>query len=625
VQIFFLSALFFSGLYFIDRTPAVDEQFRLLNADRLESFSPQPPKGELGWERVTFPDSQSANTSSYSSVWYRMSFDIEQFQGLTINEHERWAILISTEKANAAIYLNGSFLGNGGKILPPIPDYRHPLMFNFPASLLREQGNELYYHYVRGTPSVYAEAVYIAPSALLEPWFSNAMFMKKHLRVSILIMMAVIASIMLLMFVQRPQDKFFGWYSAAIIVWMAHHGIRIVDHLPIGNPYQVSALAYSTLGLFVAFASQYIGSFINLRIPTVDKLILAWSILGSVILFVVATLWGNTVNILGEYIWVPGILLTGCYSVGALFVRFFRDNNTEVHLLLVSVGLLLVTGVRDYLFDFTDLVPGSTFYLQYTGGLVLAFWSVILMRRFAIALNTTEILNNELEQRIAEKTAELQDFYLKVSGIEKERALVEERERIMRDMHDGLGGQLIQVLSLAEQNPQLSPVRQTLKLALSDLRLIIDSLSISDGDLTTVLGTFRHRTEKMITAVGLEYDWHVEDVPMLKQMGPASALQVLRILQETISNIMQHAAASVITVRTKFELGKPSAKPMVVIEIQDDGKGFVIPPEAKENKPKTHGGHGLANMQYRAQRVGCTLVVSSSSEGTLVQLFIPVI
>ncbi|MFT5453157.1 MAG: signal transduction histidine kinase, partial [Enterobacterales bacterium] len=575
-QIIGLSAIFFSVLYFVDRTPEVDQQYQLINSARLESFEKHPPADALDWTKATLPDSQDALDSTYASIWHRFRFDREHFPSSEEQTDDRWAVYVVAGYSNAAIYLNGSFLGNGGNIEPPIPIYRWPLKFAFHESLLKNKGNELYYHYIKGTPDAFIEPLYIGPVSEFNDWYQNTMFMKSYLRIGILIMMGVIFSIMLLMFILRPQDRYFGWYAASILVWMLHYAMRMLPEFPIANHHIISAYSYLTLFLFVSFSTQYISSFMNIRYAIMDKIILVWSIVGGILLFIIAAIWGPAVNLYGQYLWMPTALLMGGYCLFIICIGFNRRPTIENRLHLVSIGLLLLTGIRDYLFDFSDLVPGSTFYLQFGAGFVMVFWAIILMRRFAKALDLAETLNNELEERVSKKSLKLEKYYQEATKIESERALVAERERIMRDMHDGLGGQLVQILSLAEHHQELSPVRNTLRQALRDLRLIIDSLSVSEGDLVTVLGTFRYRTEKMIKEVGLKYHWQVDDLPALKQLGPESALQILRILQEAVSNIMQHAEATTITFISQYQEQSAEQNAFVIIEVKDNGKGYNI-------------------------------------------------
>jgi len=626
LQLVALCTVFFGVLYYVDQVPKLADQLRFDSAERINSYSLTPPVSEVGWRPVDFVDYEKTGTGAWQSVWYRLQFDRTRFDDTVSasSADDRWAVYIEANAGNVAVFLNGNFLGDGGNMVPPIPAYRRPQIYMFPVSSLKDTANELYIHYVRGVNHVWVRPIYLGPYTALAGTYAKTMLMKLTLPLGILMMMAVITVIMLLIFYLRPQDKVYGWYTASTLVWMVHHAMKVTDQVPIENQYLWRAVSYLTLALFVNFGTRYLGYFARVQYPKVDRLILWWSAIGGSLLFLLGGVWGELIDSYAMYIWVPSILLTGSYGVGLLVIAFRRDASTENLMLLLAIGLLLVVGIRDYVYDFTDLVPGSMFYLQFAAGFVMTFWGLIFIRRFVVALDTAEVLNDELEGRVIAKTRELEVYYEQVGVIEKDKALAAERERLMRDMHDGLGGQLVHLLAVAEQDVTFDPIKPTLRTALRDLRLIIDSLSIVDGDLVTVLATFRHRTEKMVKEAGLKFDWRVEDLPALDHMGPEAVLQVLRILQEAVTNIIGHAAASTISVRTQILNGGISAARAVLVEIRDDGHGFgdsgtdEIPVSAKGRR-----GRGLTNMRYRAARIGAEFSITSDSDGTRILLTLP--
>jgi signal transduction histidine kinase len=110
-------------------------------------------------------------------------------------------------------------------------------------------------------------------------------------------------------------------------------------------------------------------------------------------------------------------------------------------------------------------------------------------------------------------------------------ALEQERERIMREMHDSVGANLISALAVAEHGDASRRTVATLKRSLTDLRIAVDLLEQVDGDITLLLASFRYRMEPELRAAGWRFDWRVENVPALEWLDLANALHVLRILQ----------------------------------------------------------------------------------------------
>jgi len=234
----------------------------------------------------------------------------------------------------------------------------------------------------------------------------------------------------------------------------------------------------------------------------------------------------------------------------------------------------------------------------------------IVSRRFGASLEAAETLNRELAARIEAKRVELESNYRRVADLEAQQAVAVERARLMSDMHDGIGGQLISALGLVEAG-QASPeqVAAALRECIDDLRLAIDSLEPADDDLLPVLGNLRYRLEPRLNARGIALEWQVGDLPPLACLTPGNVLQVLRILQEAFTNVLKHAHASVVHVATSTGTGG------ITIDVRDDGQGF--------DEHACVQGHGLTNMRRRARAVGGDLTLTSSRAGTTLSLLLP--
>ena len=231
-------------------------------------------------------------------------------------------------------------------------------------------------------------------------------------------------------------------------------------------------------------------------------------------------------------------------------------------------------------------------------------------RRVAQALAETQRLNAELEERVRQKQFELERSFDALQRLSREAAVVEERRRIMADMHDGIGGQLISTLSLVEHGEaSKEQMAAALRECIDDLRLAIDSLEPSDDDLLPLLGNLRYRLEPRLKAGGITLDWQVRDVPKLACLTPQNVLHILRILQEAFTNILKHAEAQVVRVATTANARGVS------IDVIDDGKGF---DESSQN-----GGRGLVSMRRRASALGGDLLLKSSPSGTTLTLLLP--
>jgi len=252
--------------------------------------------------------------------------------------------------------------------------------------------------------------------------------------------------------------------------------------------------------------------------------------------------------------------------------------------------------------------------MPFGGVLMLSVIVWMLVKRFVNALNEMEDLNRDLDMRVQIKTRQLEQNHMHIEQIERDKILAQERERIMRDMHDGTGGHLVAALAQVETgNINTEVLSETLQNALDDIRLMIDSLDPIDEDIVAVLAMFRSRIEPRLKYSGIGIQWKVQDVPAIAGFGPEKVLQLMHILHETVTNIIKHAQANTIIFRTGV-CDIPSKSEHVFIEIEDNGKGFCDEQEE---------GRGIANMLYRATEINAQIKLFNSKQGAIVRILFP--
>jgi signal transduction histidine kinase len=280
---------------------------------------------------------------------------------------------------------------------------------------------------------------------------------------------------------------------------------------------------------------------------------------------------------------------------------------------MVVVSLAtMATGLRDFLVVQMDF-PGDTDIRWMTpGSLVLMFamgW--VLVRRTAQAMEQVAQLNTELARKVGEREAELHAVFDRLRVVENQRVLEAERRRLTRDMHDGLGSQLVQTLNLVHSSGakvDSASVASMLNHALEELRMTLDSLEPMDGDLPTILGTLRQRIMPTLHAARIELDWQVEAVSAVPGLEVRGVMHLFRCLQEVFANVVQHAQATRVTVRTWERGGR------VFLSASDNGVGLGEPLESGFRE----GGRGISNIRLRASEIGAEVRFSSAHPGTCV-------
>lgn len=219
-----------------------------------------------------------------------------------------------------------------------------------------------------------------------------------------------------------------------------------------------------------------------------------------------------------------------------------------------------------------------------------------------------------MAQRVEAATRKLAASEGARRNLEVLNAVTLERDRMMREIHDGIGSSLVTALAVAERQKAGADAIGALKSALIELRVAVDSLEPFDGDLATLLASLRYRIEPDLNKVGLVFDWQVEIVPELEWLDAVNALHVMRLFQQAVSNIVEHAQASVITVTCASDYSKNKAG--ISITIKDNGMGY-DPDEIKI-------GHGLNNIHARAEALhGYIKVESKLHHGTKISLWLP--
>jgi signal transduction histidine kinase len=206
----------------------------------------------------------------------------------------------------------------------------------------------------------------------------------------------------------------------------------------------------------------------------------------------------------------------------------------------------------------------------------------------------------------------------KLQVLESERQIKMERERISRDLHDSLGAYANAVLyntELLEQengNDKRNELMKDLKFASKD---IITSLRETVWALNKESYTAEDcllRIRNFIQPFSRYYshiNFTVEgEAPAAIQFHYTKALNLVRIIQEAVSNSIKHAEAKNISVHSSSEDGKWK------LTVSDDGKGFDY-----NAAKKMEAGNGLTNMQRRANDSGFSFIPESSEgRGTVI-------
>jgi signal transduction histidine kinase len=206
-------------------------------------------------------------------------------------------------------------------------------------------------------------------------------------------------------------------------------------------------------------------------------------------------------------------------------------------------------------------------------------------------------------------------------------AVTEERERIARELHDSLAqvlgyvntkAQATEVLIASGQNDkaitQLTQMADAARAAYADVREGILGLRVSPGGQRSFIETLSGYLEQWQAQSGVTVALTTLPANTAIRLTPNAEVQLLRIIQEALTNVRKHAGATTAEVRLHVDAGWVEAR------ILDNGAGFAPDDLAPRDAPR----FGLSTMQERAEAIGGSLeIISNPGEGTQVIAHVP--
>jgi signal transduction histidine kinase len=275
------------------------------------------------------------------------------------------------------------------------------------------------------------------------------------------------------------------------------------------------------------------------------------------------------------------------------------------------VGMLL--GGYDWLLQNNYLDIESIYLGPYSNIGAFLIFIYIIFHRYLAANENVRQLNASLQSRLQQREDELQQSYLHLREVEHRQMISVERQRLIQDMHDGMGSSLVMALLAVEKGRiDYTMLAEVLRSCIDDLKLTIDSMEPAQADLLLLLATLRFRLGPRLESAGIRLFWEIGNVPQLDWINPSNALHILRILQEAFTNIIKHTQATEIHVVTAVEALH------VVVSVIDNGQGFAV------QQGVDNPGKGLGNQIRRATAINAQIHWQSSAAGTCLSLRLPI-
>ncbi|CAN5575629.1 sensor histidine kinase [soil metagenome] len=588
--------------------PHAPEVVTINSARFIKSDEAAPPRNAQ-WAPVDLPDNWGINHPGQSGYgWYVATFNIPQAPA------DAWAVYLPTVSTTYQLYINGVDAGTGGGMTGAIErSMGVPRLDVIAPQLLLAGGNVLYLR-LRVAPNLRGGLgpITLGPRVVLEPLYDNDYFVRVTVPRSLNIALIFAGLLVLMLWLRRPQASLYGYFAALAIVWSVRNFHYTVS-LPRVPSNLIEAFILGSLGVVVVLLWLFMLRFTGTSWPRTERAV-KWGCAVLVLLMPwLPPLLANAIRIP----WYLLCALLGAFSI-AILLRFgLRPENRQrigVWVIVAAELIALALGLTDFAVSAHLLPFGPAARLAYAAPLLLFALVYAMADGYFHTYDEVRSLNTDLERRVGDRTLELQRTHERVRALERVSTLASERDRMMRDMHDGIGSQLITTLDAVERGgsgPQ--DVAGMLRACIDDLRLMIDSLEPGQESLQSALANLRWRLEPRLAEAGLVLDWQVQEGVALT--APDSVLQVLRIVQEGVTNVLKHAGA------TRLRVSARPEGQWLLMEVEDDGRGIEQPALQSATPARAH--RGLGNMRARAGQLGGSLDLGSSGVGTVLRLRVP--
>lgn len=572
---------------------------RITEMEFVKSDADQPPVN--GWAQQTLPDNWRISRPGESGYgWYRATIQMQRQPATAMG------LMISLVNTTYAVYVNGVETGDGGGMTGEIRrNGTQPQFVAIAPQAFRAGENTLHIR-LRVAPNLRGgmTPVLLGPRTVVESQFDREYFWRVTLTRSANMVLIVVGLLVGLLWLKRRHQSIYGYFAALAVLW----SLRNFHYTYSGGgiPSRLwEAYVLGSLGVVMMLVWLFMLRLTRQAMPRVERAVVVFCMAVPAVFFIA----GEKVMSQLRLGWYGVCTALGVAAIVVLARHLRRPDirsGPGPWVILAAMLLTMGFGLHDYAISASLLPYGSAGMMAFGAPLLLAALVFNLAADYFSAFESVEKLNATLERRVQERSNELQATYDHMAELQRVAAVAVERERLMRDIHDGVGSQLISAKTSMEQGT-LSHVDAAgmIGQCIDDLRLVIDSLDPEQRHVADALATLRYRLAPKLSAAGIESSWQISQHPV--PLGPGAMLDLVRIVQEALANMLKHSGASQVWI--SFD-ASPDGN--WKLEVTDNGRGLSIPPRASGVPAR----RGLANMERRAAKLDAQLDLRSQHTTT---------
>jgi signal transduction histidine kinase len=555
---------------------------------------------------VSLPVLERRSPRELTTFQLQAEFEIPDTKAATL-----WAIYFVYLYDGGSVSINGVPIAEvqTSTISSTVRNVR-PYHFPIPPELLRNGTNRLELTWAVRESSIISRML-IGPAEVVSKNYERRLFWQNTMAQVAFVYALVIALIMLGIYSLRRHQLSYrqlgmSAIGCAIVVFVYILPAMPAEIFPYWRFLHIVGIAMYSQGAWLFIISEVQPE--NRWYPRLCALV---GFLGPAIYLV--NFWLNDVSFMPDFERVWGLLTgaDGLYAMLVLGISLYKQPTWRKFIFITTTLIAFGFSIGDILLRSSgNSIFGSLGYsTQISAPLWLTALATVLMSDFISSLRNQDSQHKVMAEQLRMQQLKMKTLHETNQLRERESATLQERQRIMSDIHDGLGSQLVTSLALSEKGA-LSKEQTSILLreCIDDLRLAIDAMSDGENQFEVAAGNLRFRLEPRLRAAGIHLSWKVSRTADAADIPNSATLALLRILQECISNALRHSGAQRIGVNLQ------TSSREFLMTVIDNGCGI-------------HGrqasiGRGINLMQKRARSINARLTIQDDA-GTTVNLVFP--